>query len=135
MTKQDLIYRLHNIPYISAMKGDELLEWLIDIKYAYTKDNPNEELDELFQKYWNPQDILDHIVSKIRRCNSSEYDKPFDILQEIANLLQYKNFNTHWSYFLDDDEREFCDLDDEELHQLRLRMLEVLTREDKDDKE
>ena len=127
MTKNELIDILKSDEYLKY-SGDKLFQWLIDLKYAYVEPYENEELDELFQRYWNPEDIADYLVSKL----TSSVIEPLDALAEVRGVLYYKEGETYWSYFDTEEETNFWDVNDEDLHQLRLRMLEVLTKEDKE---
>ena len=127
LTKNELIDILQSDEYLKY-SGDALCQWLLDLKYAYVEPYENEELDELFQRYWNPSDIADYLVSKL----TSSVIEPLDALAEVRGVLYYKEGETYWSYFDTEEETNFWDVNDEDLHQLRLRMLEVLTREDKE---
>ena len=124
MTKEELIKILQSDEYLKY-SGDDLCKWLIDLKYSYADSGENEELDELVQSYWPPEDVIEYLISKLK----SPVLDPIDAMEEVGGLLYYKDYKTTWSYLGMGDESYFVDVNDEDLHQLRLRMLEVLIKE------
>lgn len=128
LTKQELIDILQSDAYL-AYSGDKLCEWLIDLKYAYVDPGDNEELDELVQDYWPLEDIADYLIAKLQ----SPVLGTMQALREVATEMRNKEFRTHWSYYETDVGYNFIDVEDDNLHQLRLRMLEVLKREESND--
>lgn len=128
MTKNELIDILKSDEYLKY-SGDALCKWLIDLKYAYADSGENEDLDELVQSYWPPEDVIEYLISQLR----SPVLDPIDAMEEVGGLLHYKDYKTTWSYLGMGDESYFVDVNDENLHQLRLRMLEVLTREEENE--
>ena len=127
MNKQELIDCLNDTEYISGMELDELLDWYIDCSYDYYKTTGDDRLDKLFEKYWDPTDIVEYVVSKLK---SPVIDSDFDALKEVADLLRYKDFETNWSYMEEVGPSIFEDVNKEELERLRQRLLNVLTKED-----
>lgn len=124
MTRDEIIKALKDERLVPTKEGDALLDWLTDM--AYAKEYFNPKVSKLFEKYWDPHDIINHISSRIRWYNTTKYSEPFDMLQEIQDLLRYKKFETYWSYFKDPEEQEFYDVDDEELRNLLDKLIEIL---------
>lgn len=126
MTKKDLIDYLNQTEYIATMNEDELLDWYIDLVHGYEETTGDDSLDKLFEKYWEPEDIKGYLETIIRDSNR----EPLDALQEVAEFLSRKKFDTWWSYFETDEEINFVDINKEELQKLHKRIIELLTEEE-----
>lgn len=128
MTKNELIACLNDTERIATMTEDDVITWYLELIYDYCETIGNDSLKELLQQYWNPVDVCDYLESKLRDPHVSAEDS----LKEVAEFLRYRDFKTSWSYFETDDEINFVDITKEELERLRQRILDFLTKEDKE---
>lgn len=127
-SKSELLAWLNKPESTADMEVDELLDWYLELIYDYCETIGDDSLKELIQQYWNPEDICDYLESKLRNPLFDAVDS----LQEVAEFLRYKNFETRWSYFETDEEINFVDVTKEELERLRQRILDFLAKEDKE---
>ena len=131
MTKQELINNLNDTERITNMEADKLLDWYLELIYDYCETIRDDSLKELIQPYWCPGDICDYVEARLKDPFLSAEES----LQEVADLLRYKDFETHWSCFDTDEEINFIDITKDELERLRQRILDFLANEDNNDKE
>ena len=129
ITKQKMIEYLGQTDYLASMDEDELLDWYIDLAHGYDMTTGDDSLDVLFEKYWEPDDVVYHVISLLQ----DPHREQFDALQEVEELLSRKDFNTWWSHFETDEEVNFVDITKEELERLRQRILDALTKEEEDE--
>ena len=114
MTKLEFIKKLKCQEYLDK-HNDERLNWLIDLYEQYANSTGDYSLDNLFYKYFNPNEVIRHLRGFIHLHYT---------YQELSKMLEGFEHKTHWAYY--NDNGSWTDINDAELELLRKRLISEL---------